>query len=246
VPAHLLEGHLRSLKLDAGALPAGRLEELLLVAAALAGDPAAVQHLEREYIAPGVGVVRRLDASPAFLDDVRQQLALKLLTGPRPRLRGFNATGDLLEWIRVAALRTALNLKRAGRRLLVTDDLPVERLLDGGDIEHQMIKRKYLVDFRHALATSLERITPRERTLLRLHFADGVTLDALATMYGVHRATIARWLVGSRRRLFTATRELLGERHRLDTANVNSLYRALRRDLDLSITQLLASQSPSP
>jgi hypothetical protein len=59
-------------------------------------------------------------------------------------------------------------------------------------------------------------------------------------MYRVNRATIARWLVAIRRRLFEEVRRELGERHGLSTEGVKSLYRIMRDDVHVTISRVLA------
>jgi RNA polymerase sigma-70 factor len=61
--------------------------------------------------------------------------------------------------------------------------------------------------FREALQEALAMLTAREKTLLRLHFLDGMNIDALGTVFQVHRATVARWLVSIRTRVLEDVRQ---------------------------------------
>jgi len=49
----------------------------------------------------------------------------------------------------------------------------------------------------------------RERTLLRMPLVDRLNIDRLGVIYRVNRATVARWLVAIRRRLFEEVRREL-------------------------------------
>src|SRR5262249_46804856 len=93
-----------------------RAADLYLVIAVLEGADRALPILD-ERLARAAGVVARIDGAPAFVDEVRQELRVKLLAGPEPRLRSYAGIGALFEWLRVAALRTAINLKRSDRLL---------------------------------------------------------------------------------------------------------------------------------
>jgi RNA polymerase sigma-70 factor (ECF subfamily) len=236
--------HVRGLGVGAQELQA-RAAELYLAVAALDGDPRAINHFERDYLINASQVVTRIDSSRDFLDEVRQQLRVKLFTGERPRLGAYNASGGLVEWLRVVALRVALNIKRDVRREISDDKLELQLFFDGNEAEREALKGRYLADLRRSLEESFRALEPRERTLLRLHFVDGLGIDALGTMYGVHRATAARWLVTIRRSLFERARVALGARLPLESRALRSIYRALEKDLHLTISRVLQSERPA-
>jgi RNA polymerase sigma-70 factor, ECF subfamily len=214
---------------------AARAEDLFLVAAVLEQVPRAISHFD-ECLAVAVSVVTRIDRAPTFIDDVTQELRLKLLTGDGAKLSTYSGTGGLVDWLRVVATRVALNLKRSDR-LRPEDDLP-ETFLEGEDAAP--FRRWYLADIQGALEVGFRRLTARERTLLRLHFVDRLNIERIGTIYGVNRATIARWLVGIRARLFKEVRSDLAAKHGLDTADVKSLYRIMERDVHVTISRILA------
>ena len=75
------------------------------------------------YLGGGGRRCRAIDRPPNFIDDVTQELRLKLLTGDDAKLCTYSGTGALVDWLRVIATRVALNLKRSDR-LHPDDDLP--------------------------------------------------------------------------------------------------------------------------
>jgi RNA polymerase sigma-70 factor (ECF subfamily) len=223
-------------------------DELFLAAAAVAQDPRALAHLDREYLARAVDVLSRVDDAPDFVAEVRQLLRVNLVAEQPPRLASYTGTGALLAWLRVVALRTALNLKRAQRRLVpagrpMSGPDPLVPLLSGGDVERAALKQRYLPGFRQALEAGFQRLAPRERTLLRLCFVDGLNIEAIGEMYGVHRATVARWLVAIRQRLFREAGVVLGGGQTVDSRSLRSLYRLLADDLYLTASRLLKTGS---
>jgi RNA polymerase sigma-70 factor (ECF subfamily) len=220
--------------------------DLFLAIAAVRGDARALQHFDREYLRPAKAAVARIDRAPHFVDDVMQHLRLVLLTGAEPKLGTYAAAGRLLDWVRVSAVRTALNLKRAEYRILPTEDVRFDALLPAVEGELDGVRGRYVQEVQLALADCFKRLAPRERNLLRLHFIDGLSLDALATMHGVHRATVARWLVSIRRALLDEACSRLGGEQRLASRSVRSLYRWLEQDLHLSISKLLAVEASAP
>lgn len=226
--------HVERLALDEGQMSA-RAEDLFLLAAVLEQVPRAVGAFD-ECLAVAALVVARVDRTPSFIEDVLQEVRLKLLAGDAPKLWSYSALGPLMDWLRVVATRIALNLKRSDR-LQPDDDLP-EAVLDGQEAAH--LKSFYLEDLRRALEIGFGRLSVRERTLLRLHFIDGLNVERIGTVYRVHRTTIARWLVTIRSRLFEEVRGELGTKHGLDTADVKSLYRLMEEDVHVSMSRILA------
>jgi RNA polymerase sigma-70 factor (ECF subfamily) len=237
--------HLRHLSVAEQHLDA-RGAELYLAVAALDGNPQAIKYLDHDYVLPASEAVRRVDGSPDFLAEVRQQMRVKLLIGERPRLASYNGAGGLREWLQVIALRVALNMKRSDRRLVLDDRLELGLLLEGGGIEREAVKGRYLEDLRRGLEASFHSLGARERTLLRLHFVDALSIDAIGEMYGVHRATVARWLVAIRRSLFEAARAALAGVHHLDSRSLRSIYRMVKDDLHITVTRVLKGQAAGP
>lgn len=84
----------------------------------------------------------------------------------------------------------------------------------------------------------MSALSVRERNLLRQRFADGIRIDQLAGLYGVHVATIGRWLAGAREQVYVVTRDILLERLRIGHAEFDSILRVVRSQLDLSISAL--------
>jgi RNA polymerase sigma-70 factor, ECF subfamily len=209
--------------------------DVLLVSTVLRGHAPALATFDA-LLASVAGVASRIDSSPAFLDDVAQDVRVKLLIGLEPKLRGYSAIGSLAEWLRVACLRTALNLKRSDR-LLPTEDIPSPNALDVFSDVH--MKRFYLQEMNGAIERGFRQLSVRERMLLRLHFVDGLNIERIGVMYGAHRATVARWLVNIRERLFDQLREHLAATHGLSDTDVRSLYRILKSDVHVTISRVL-------
>lgn len=209
--------------------------DLFLVVAVLGGQTTALRHFDHE-VARAAKAAARIDPAEPFLDEVGQELRMRLLSGPEARLRTYAAVGSLKDWLRVAALRIGLNLKR-NNRLVPARELELEHLLDPS--EPAGAERRYLNDFKHAIEASLGALTPHERTLLRLHFVDGMNIDRIGLIYSAHRATVARWLVRIREKVFERAKAELAERHGLRTADVRSIYRALQGDVHASVSRIL-------
>ena len=99
---------------DAAALHAG---DLWLAYGCASGDTAAVAAFDREVLSQTGLLLGRMQATPQLVDDTRQALRDKLLVaapGARPRIGEYAGRGPLLAWVRVAAVRAALDILHAG------------------------------------------------------------------------------------------------------------------------------------
>jgi len=225
--------HAERLNLDETRL-AARADDLFLISAVLEGIPRAVVHLD-ECLERASAVTKRVDPSPHFIDDVKQEVRLALLTGATPKLRQYSGVGPFIDWLRVVAVRAALHLKRSDH--LRPTRNPPQAVFSGQ--EGLQMKAAYLDDFHRALEAGFHHLSVRERTILRLHFINGLNIDRIGVMYGVHRGTVARWLVTIRGRLFDLAKVQLAAEHGLETADVRSLYRLLEPDLHVTMSRLL-------
>ncbi len=229
------------------AITALRPGDLLLCHGCLLGDPIALGALDVGYLASTPSLVRRMRLSAAEADDVRQTLAQRLLVGTErsgPRLQAYSGRGDLRNWIRTAALRTAQNLGASNARRPLADEQTLAQIVEPGeDPALGLLRQQYGEQFRLAFEAAVGDLTARERTLLRLAFVDGATSDALSAVYGVHRATAARWVASARDRLSARTRHRMMEQLGIGRADLQSIMRLIQSQLDVSVRRCLGSNS---
>jgi RNA polymerase sigma-70 factor (ECF subfamily) len=209
--------------------------ELCLAWACARGDEAALRVFESEYVARLEPTFKRVGDGD-FVDEARQLLRQRMLVGPEPRIATFAATGPLLGWLRIAALRVALNLKRGAFR--PGDALLVEELVRELPVEASDLPR-YLEVFSAALQRAFAVLEARDRNLLRLHHVDGLTLDRLAALFDVHRATVARWLAQARSRIFEEVEADVKDTLKLSPSEFQSMLGLVRSYLDASLSGLL-------
>lgn len=219
-------------------------DDLYLACACLHGVPGALRRFERDTLGGADDAVRGLDPAPAFLDEVRQRLRTKLLTGDTergPRIAEYAGRGALVAWVTVAAVRTGLSLLRETKRAeKYAGDGWAEALAlpELGDVELDYVKQRYREQFARALVETCHGLPPRDRTVLRMHFVDGLNIDQIGVVYGVHRATVARWIAKSRTALLEGTRTYLCDRLAVPTSEFASLDRLVRSQLDVSLGAL--------
>jgi RNA polymerase sigma-70 factor (ECF subfamily) len=96
---------------------------------------------------------------------------------------------------------------------------------------------------RGAFATALADLPRRERTILRQYHVDGLSIDELARLHGIHRATSARWIAAARADLVQRVRGHLRAALSLDDRELDSVIGLVRSRLDLSLSRLLRRSS---
>ena len=220
--------------------------DLYLATACAAGNAAAIGAFERTHLSSVGAFVARIDSDHAFAEEVRQLLREKLLVaepGNRPRIADYAGQGPLGGWVRVAATRIALDLRKARRRGEVgrADDAAGHAIAAAADPEIEMVRRRHGAEVETAIRESLAALSSRQRQLLRLAIVDGVGIDRLATMYRVHRATAARWVAAARQDLLDAVLSRLGDKLQIGRGEAHSLAGAVRSQIDISLGPLLRS-----
>ena len=92
----------------------------------------------------------------------------------------------------------------------------------------------------------LRELAPEQRNVLRMSLVEGLSVDELAPVFGVHRATAARLLQRARDAVSEGTKRRLTERLSLETSELESILRLVRSQLDLSISRHLERSKTSP
>ena len=92
---------------------------------------------------------------------------------------------------------------------------------------------------------ALSRLGDRERTLLRLHVGERMSIDHLGAMYRVNRATAARWIAAARESLVEGARGEIRARLRLGESEYQSIIALVRSQLDVSIVRHLGAPPPT-
>ncbi|MDQ3365878.1 MAG: RNA polymerase subunit sigma-70 [Myxococcota bacterium] len=210
--------------------------DLYLAAACTAGDTAAITAFHDSILTVVRPALAKLAISDATIDETEQRVLIMALVGDpdRPAIVGYSGRGRLRSWLRSIAIRT-------GRRLSGTGDLAddpdeLDHLAANvHDPELAMLRARYRDEVRQALAAALASLSERQRTVLRQYYLDGLTIDQLATLYRVDRATSARWVVAGRAAVLAETRASLVTTLGASTTEIESILRLVRSQLDLSI-----------
>lgn len=226
----------------AAALRTVNAADLYLACACAHGDPVALAAFDDHCLTAVDRALARLALDADMVGEVKQRLRRALLVsenGP-PRIAGYAGRGALRSWVRVLAVHEAWALLRARGRQPASDDRLADLASAGVTPELEYLKRIYRRDFERSFRTAIQSLPARDRTLLRQHFLDGITINELSALHGVHRATIGRWLERARSLVLAATRDHLMESLDVPRAEIESILRLVLSQLDLELRPLFA------
>ena len=219
------------------------LDGLFLACAAGHGAASAIEAIEKKYFGDVRRAIYKLGAHGAHADEIEQRLRDKLFVAEgdaKPKILTYNGRGELGRWLRVVATREALAIVRKGKRETLTDDdALIDAVTPSRDHELDYLKSHYRKEFKAAFHHALEELEPRQRTILRYQLVDGLNIDEIGAVYGVHRATAARWVEKIRTTLLKRTRNRLMEEIRVGTDELDSIMRLIQSQLDVSIHRIL-------
>lgn len=219
--------------------------DLLLAFACAGGSAAAHQLFDERYATMLAEAVRGVD--PASVDDTLQELRRRLFVRDvgdgAPRILGYRGAGPLGGWLRVAALRLAIDLRRKGwREVPIEDALVPDPAGGGGAAAFARAHDQAIV--RDALRAAIAAQESRTRTLLRYYYSENVGVEELGAMYRVHASTVSRWLSRARADVFEETRRRLAEVLRASPSEIES-HLGLAQSLEVSLGSLLRTPSGS-
>lgn len=218
--------------------------DLYLAYAASRGDGAALAALDALIVRATQSAVARFRRSSAFADEVCQAVREALLLvrdGGPPRIADYAGHGSLMAWLRVTALRKALTLvRRRDPSDASLDEGHDDFVHFGADPALAQLQERYGPRFKAAFQEGLRALSDRERTLLRLSLIDDLSVAEIAPIYGVHRATVARWIAQAKERVIDRAREVLTAGAAMSRDEFESMALLLRSQLDLSLDRLLA------
>lgn len=249
-------------------------DELYMACACALGDRVAIQTFEQRYFAAIPAALSRLSLSHDEIAEIEQILRVRLFVGTRrsksvtlhsgsggnadattldsfaepgevPRVVAYAGQGQLGGLVRVAAIRAGLNLLRSRGKLATTasdglEDIPIS----ADDPELARLKAQHRVAFKAAFERAVASLEPRERSLLGMAIVRGLGIDRIGAIYGVHRATAARWVTSARtsltRAVHTFLADALGVR---DRSAIDDLLPLVESQLELSLERLLRSRA---
>lgn len=224
-------------------LEPARAADLAIAFGCTRGAKASIEALERTFGERLRGALRKMGLSQSDVEAAMQKARTELLVaapGTEPRIARYGGQGELGGWLRVTVTRSALKMFRGAR----STSLEEERLGDqlagagGGGPELSYMRELYRPVFRAAFREALAGLETEERMLLKQSMLDGLSIDRLAEMHGVHRATVARRIARAREDLVSGTRKRFQAEARVTPAECESIFRALGDAFEVTLQRL--------
>jgi len=214
--------------------------EIYLACGCEQADARALAHFESKFFPVIDLALAPMKLAGGIADDVRQIVRTKLFVaepGEAPKIRGYAGKGSLEGLVRVIATRAALDITRKAKRAVPIDAAEEILAIDVAP-ELEIIKRRYRSHFKQAFNDAIDGLSARDRTILKLNVIDRMSIDEIGALYGVHRATAARWLEAIRDGLGEKTRELLRERLSLEPSELESVVRVVQSQVSVTLSRL--------
>ncbi|AKU96927.1 putative DNA-binding regulatory protein [Labilithrix luteola] len=221
--------------------------DLYLACACSRGDARAIAAFEHRYSST-VESVRlrfrgRAPSEPELWAELAQRLFVRTEDKPA-KIAEFSGRSELGAWLKVVTSRIILNRLQAEKPEASVEDRILEGLLvtqaspelSVGRAEHRALMSK-------AFALAASELPTRERRILRQAFAEGFTIDDLASLYNVHRSTAARWIKDATNSLSGRVATIVRTELRLSKAEYESWARDITSSMDVSIAKYLATRA---
>jgi RNA polymerase sigma-70 factor (ECF subfamily) len=221
-----------------------RTNDLYLACACARGDGAALATFERAFFEEIPRAMKRARASqlPAR-DELAQVVRHKLFVaeaGARPKIAEYGGRGDLRGWFRVLLSRMILNYAtRPSPELPFEEDLIVGLLGASNPPDLGVSDESYRRAFRDAFPSAFADLSDRDRSLLRYAFGEGLTVEAIGALYGVHKTTAGRWVVRAHNALLDGVRAAVMTRLGIGEDEYASVLRRIHSRLELSLERYL-------
>jgi len=215
--------------------------DLYLACAAGAGDHAAVRLIDERFIARLPARIRRLGSPRDKVSDVLQSVRERLFLGDVPRIRAYNGAGPLEQWIKVVAIRTAIDLHRSDQSIPRVEGAWLETVAPrDADLSALVMKVEYKRELEAAIRELVPQLSARDRSVLRLHVVEGVSIEKIAASYGVHRVTVARWVWTAGEILLDGLRARFRTKFGIVPSEFDSMARMAKSQLSIDLAGLLA------
>jgi len=196
--------------------------DIFLACACSRGLVPAIAVLEAVYLPQVVSSLRTLEFDRTDIDLGVSSLFDELLDRKHesvPGITRYRGRSSLLAWLQVAATRKALcalEEKNGGADPKSAEKAWLKSLI--ADPELARLRVLHRDSFNAAFLSAARDLSSRDRNLLRYAYAEGLTRDEIARLYGVDRESVIQWQEKAFKALIEGTRRRLKTRSAIDAA----------------------------
>jgi len=140
--------------------------------------------------------------------------------------------------VRTIAVRLAIDEHRKTRREVELDDLLAAPLADP---ELEYMRQRYAQDLVAAAREAWSRLAGHERFLLALRIFEHMSIDDLARVYQIHRASAARRAAAARAAFVGHVRAALREKLAIGEGTLDSILRIVTTSVQLPVDGVFTS-----
>jgi RNA polymerase sigma-70 factor (ECF subfamily) len=146
-----------------------------------------------------------------------------------PAILNYTGRGSLANWVRVVTVREAYRVTRGERTIAQrevggVDERIMDRAVnDEANPELLHLKRDYRSKFKASFQRAFERLSHRERNVLRYQYLDGLNLEQIGTIYNASRAT----------------RKIMRDEHKVPLDEFDGAMKLIESAMDVSLSRLL-------
>jgi RNA polymerase sigma-70 factor (ECF subfamily) len=216
--------------------------DLYLACACARGDERAIALFERELFPLVDEAVAAFKQPAHFIDEVKQALREKLFVaepGEEPRITRYSGRGPLANWVRISALRTAVNLLRDGAAQTL-DPLHHLPRIASHSLEVDYLRKQHSEQIHHALAAAMAALPERQRVALKLQLLDGLTLQQIGRVFQVDASSVSRWIARAKKTVLRHVLRSLGDSLAMPRTELESLVRLIQSQLEISLRGVFA------
>jgi RNA polymerase sigma-70 factor (ECF subfamily) len=218
------------------------LADLALALACAQGSSAAIVAFEAAYFGDLEHAWRDRSIDAKDLDDTKQILRARLFVegDAPPKVLGYAGRGTLRGWMRAVIANQMMNTWRRGAREVPSDDALFAALPSAeDDVETARMKSLYKGAFREAFLAAVAALAPTERNLLRYRFAENLSIQQIAVIYGIHRETAGIKLAQARDSLEGGIRAALVARLRVSDSELASVVRLAVSQIEITLARVM-------
>jgi RNA polymerase sigma-70 factor, ECF subfamily len=106
-----------------------------------------------------------------------------------------------------------------------------------------LVWKRHARELKAAIEAGLRELSVRERNMLRMNLLDAMTIDDLAALFHVHRATAARQLTKARESVLDHARAQIRSKLKISDSEARSLFGDLMSQIELSLSRVLGREA---
>jgi RNA polymerase sigma-70 factor len=227
-------------------------EDLCMATACARGIDEAWEDFFRDYRSYMVSIARSVTqdtgAAEQLADSTFAELyGMRESGGVRvSKFAFYSGRGSMRGWLRAVVFQLSADLHRKTGRFVQTEEPEdLERMAsvlapaDNSSVELEFVKDQYRTAISESLRIAVSQLEARERLLLAHYYYDEMTLREIGKLFGVHEATICRWLTKTQTRTRKLVEKSLTRDHHFNRRQVKEAIDLAAEKVDVSISDYL-------